>query len=58
MGKARRNKLFGDPEKKAKRKELKELRLTQKENEAVYKLTCKIMKRDGLTYEQVMECYE
>lgn len=49
---------FRDPERKAKRNEALELRLIQKENEAVYKLTCKIMKRDNLTYEQVMECYE
>lgn len=58
MGKKHRLNLFSDPEKKAKRREMKELKLMEKENAAVYKLTCKLMKEDDLSYEQVMKCYE
>mgnify|MGYP003308806175 CR=1 FL=1 len=40
------------------RKEMKELKLQQKENQAVYELTCRLMKEDNLTYQQVQECYK
>lgn len=40
------------------RKEMKDLKLQQKENQAVYELTCRLMKEDNLTYEQVQECYK
>ena len=41
-----------------KRKEMKDLKLQEKENLAVYRLTCKLMQEDNLTYEQVQECYK
>jgi len=40
------------------RKEMKDLKLQQKENLAVYRLTLRLMKEDNLTYEQVQECYK
>lgn len=51
---------FGEKRKemKAKRLEAKELRITQKEIEAVGQLTAKLMQQENLTYEQVWECYE
>lgn len=58
MGKKRRLNIFSDPEKKAKRREMKELKIMAKENEAVGKLTLKLMKSENLTWEQVWECYE
>lgn len=58
MGKKHRLNLFSDPEKKAKRKEMKELKIMDKENEAVGKLTMKLMKENNLTWEQVWECYD
>ena len=58
MGKKRRLNIFSDPEKKAKRKEMKELKIMDKENEAVGKLTLKLMKENNLTWEQVWECYD
>ena len=58
MGKKRRLNIFSDPEKKAKRKEMKELKIMDKENEAVGKLTMKLMKENNLTWEQVWECYD
>lgn len=58
MGKKRRLNIFSDPEKKAKRREMKELKIMEKENEAVGKLTLKLMKSENLTWEQVWECYE
>lgn len=58
MGKKRRLNIFSDPEKKAKRREMKELKIMDKENEAVGKLTLKLMKSENLTWEQVWECYE
>ena len=58
MGKKHRLNLFSDPEKKAKRKEMKELKIMDKENEAVGKLTLKLMKENNLTWEQVWECYD
>lgn len=58
MGKKHRLNLFSDPEKKAKRKEMKELKIMEKENEAVGKLTMKLMKENNLTWEQVWECYD
>lgn len=58
MGKKRRLNIFSDPEKKAKRREMKELKIMDKENEAVGKLTLRLMKSENLTWEQVWECYE
>lgn len=58
MGKKRRLNIFSDPEKKAKRREMKELKIMDKENEAVGKLTLKLMKSENLTWEQVWKCYE
>ncbi len=58
MGKKRRLNIFSDPEKKAKRREMKELKIMNKENEAVGKLTLKLMKSENLTWEQVWECYD
>ena len=58
MGKKRRLNIFSDPEKKAKRREMKELKIMEKENEAVGKLTLRLMKSENLTWEQVWECYE
>lgn len=58
MGKKHRLNLFSDPEEKAKRKEMKELKIMDKENEAVGKLTLKLMKENNLTWEQVWECYD
>ena len=58
MGQKRRLNIFSDPEKKAKRKEMKELKIMDKENEAVGKLTMKLMKENNLTWEQVWECYD
>lgn len=58
MGKKRRLNIFSNPEKKAKRREMKELKIMEKENEAVGKLTLKLMKSENLTWEQVWECYE
>lgn len=58
MGKKRRLSIFSDPEKKAKRREMKELKIMDKENEAVGKLTLRLMKSENLTWEQVWECYE
>lgn len=58
MGKKRRLNIFSDPEKKAKRREMKELKIMDKENEAVGKLTLKLMRSENLTWEQVWECYE
>lgn len=58
MGKKRRLNIFSDPEKKAKRREMKELKIMDKENEAVGKLTLKLMKSENLTWEQVWECYD
>lgn len=58
MGKKRRLNIFSDPEKKAKRREMKELKIMEKENEAVGKLTLKLMKSENLTWEQVWECYD
>ena len=58
MGKKHRLNLFSDPEKKAKRKEMKELKIMDKENEAVGKLTMKLMKENNLTWKQVWECYD
>ena len=40
------------------RKSAKELNLIAKENQAVYKLTCKLMKDENLTWDQVQECYK
>lgn len=39
-------------------KEKKELKLTEKEGQAVYKLTLRLMKEDNLTFDQVQECYK
>lgn len=39
------------------RRTAKELNLIGKENQAVYELTCKLMKQENLTWEQVQECY-
>lgn len=39
------------------RRTAKELSLIGKENQAVYELTCKLMKQENLTWEQVQECY-
>lgn len=58
MGKKRRLNIFSDPEKKAKRREMKELKIMEKENEAVGKLTLKLMKSENLTWEQVWKCYD
>lgn len=58
MGKKRRLNIFSDPEKKAKRREMKELKIMDKENEAVGKLTLKLMKSENLTWEQVWKCYD
>ena len=58
MGKKRRLNIFSDPEKKAKRREMKELKIMDKENEAVGRLTLRLMKSENLTWEQVWECYE
>lgn len=58
MGKKRRLNIFSDPEKKAKRREMKELKIMDKENEAIGKLTLRLMKSENLTWEQVWECYE
>lgn len=40
------------------RKSAKELKLIGKENQAVYELTCKLMKEENLTWNQVQECYK
>ena len=36
----------------------KELKLMEKEQEALYKTTLMIMEKENLTYQQVIECYE
>lgn len=41
-----------------KRKTTKELNLIAKENQAVYELTCKLMKQENLTWDEVQECYK
>lgn len=38
--------------------EAKELRLIEKENQAVYDLTVKLANQEGLTFDQVVECYK
>lgn len=40
------------------RKTAKDLKLIAKENQAVYELTCRIMKQENLTWDQVQECYK
>lgn len=40
------------------RRTAKEINLTAKENRAVYELTCRLMKEENLTWEQVQECYK
>lgn len=39
-------------------KEKKEDAIQKKENQAVYELTCRLAKQEGLTYDQVVECYK
>lgn len=56
MGKKRLEKLKAK-EIWGKHKEKKDLRLIQKENQAVYELTLRLMKEDNLTWDQVQECY-
>lgn len=59
MGKKRleaiRSKFAGLNEK---RRAAQELNLIAKENQAVYELTCRLMKQEGLTWDQVQECYK
>mgnify|MGYP003301083129 CR=1 FL=1 len=57
MGKKRLEKLKAS-EIWEKHKENKELRLIQKENQAIYQLTLRLMKEDQLTWDQVQECYK
>lgn len=40
------------------RRTAKEINLTGKENQAVYELTCRLMKEENLTWDQVQECYK
>lgn len=58
MGKKRlegiKNRIIGFNEN---RRSAKELNLIAKENQAVYELTCRLMKENDLTWEQVQECY-
>lgn len=39
-------------------REAKELKLIEKENQAVYDLTVKLANQEGLTFDQVVECYK
>ena len=39
-------------------KEAKEVKLMSGEQKAVYETTCRIAKQEGLTYQQVCECYD
>lgn len=55
MGKNHRSKISKWVENK---RTAKEINLTNKENQAVYELTCRLMKRENLTWEQVQECYK
>lgn len=59
MGKEKREKLREKCSRwNENRKTSQELKLIAKENQAVYQLTCKLMKNENLTWDQVQECYK